>query len=467
MARGLIRRRRPEQRPLYVASDNGPPVSISPEDFAAPDSGTRRRGEWGAFADSFIRFNQDALASLDVVAEAGTDSSGFTLRLRPGGHTGAVPLRSGQTGNVAGGLVVQPRFGWAGVGRVFSETGWPAYPQFHALPMVPGSGREVPPWVLAGPVLARLASLLARMQRGYQEREEMLANPRGRILWRRYINESLTRGHWEQLPCRFPDLGHDPRLRRHIRWALERVYADLVRVGRTDTVAMALAGQARQLLAPLSGVMPLRPRRDELDRMSRTGILDEAVILGLEAIAWVEEERGLGGGRELDGIAWSLSLSRLWEAYVEAVTRREAALTGGEVKVARRGETTIPLVWTDPMHRSLGHLAPDIIVRRGRAVQVIDAKYKAHLAELDDAGWRRFTEDARAAHRADLHQILAYAALYDAEEITATLVYPLRRSTYQALSAQGRDRSKAELVHGGRRVVLELRGLTFGSERQA
>ena len=462
MARGSTKRAAPKQLPLYTASDNGSPVTISPEPFAGSPSGTRRSGDWGGFADAFLKFNCGALAALDVTTETAADSSGFALRLRPGGRAGAVPLRSGQTGNVAGGLVVQPRFGWSGVGRVLAETGWPAFPEFHPLPMVPGSGREVPPWVLAGPVLFRLEALLKQMRRGYQEREEVLSQPRGRILWRRYIDESLGRGHWEQLPCRFPDLGHDPQLRRHVRWALERVYADLRRVAPTDRVALDLAHIAQQLMALLSGVMPMRPRSAELARWSRVGLIDTTMLRGLEAIAWIDEERGLGGGRELDGIAWSLSLSQLWEAYVESVIRREAALTGGEVKVARRGETTVPLAWTDPLHRSLGHLAPDIVVRRGRSVHIVDAKYKAHLAELDDVGWHRFAEETRATHRADLHQILAYASLYDTDEITASLVYPLRRETYQALAAQGRDRSVAELVRGGRRVVLELRGLEFG-----
>ena len=181
MAHGSTKRTAPRQLPLYTASDNGSPVTISPEPFAGAPSGTRRAGDWGGFADAFIKFNRDALAALDVTPETATEASGFTVRLRPGGRTGAVPLRSGQTGNVVGGLVVQPRFGWSGVVRVLQETGWPAFPEFHQLPMVPGSGREVPPWVLAGPVLLRLETLLKQMRRGYQEREEVLSKPRGRI----------------------------------------------------------------------------------------------------------------------------------------------------------------------------------------------------------------------------------------------------------------------------------------------
>jgi len=144
------------------------------------------------------------------------------------------------------------------------------------------------------------------------------------------------------------------------------------------------------------------------------------------------------------------------------IVRKEAAMTGGHVKVGRLGETVFPLDWSDPSHRTLGHLRPDMVVRRGSSVHIVDAKYKAHLAELDEAGWHRFEDEQREAHRADLHQVLAYASLYDADDITATLVYPLRRETWESLHHRRKDISKAELFHGGRRITLQLRGLPFG-----
>lgn len=94
---------------------------------------------------------------------------------------------------------------------------------------------------------------------------------------------------------------------------------------------------------------------------------------------------------------------------------------------------------------------------------MVDAKYKAHFTDLDDHGWREVQKDERTAHRSDVHQVLAYAGLFDAEHVRATLVYPLRRDTYLALAARGQDRSIATLYHGNREVSLELRGLPFGS----
>ncbi|MBI2916944.1 MAG: hypothetical protein HYY01_03035 [Chloroflexi bacterium] len=289
--------------------------------------------------------------------------------------------------------------------------------------------------------------------------------PRGRVIWPEYLGRSFVRGAWHHVPCQFPDLATDPLLRRHIRWTLERIRRDLLAVGGTDHFALGLAALAIRLIDTfLADVAPLVPGRDQLEgRLAGGQITAEVVRRGIEAIAWVVDERGLGGGCEREGLAWVLPLDRLWESHVESVCRREAGNTGGDVRVGRLGQTVFPIEWSDPAHRTLGHLVPDIVIQRGRSVQVVDAKYKAHLSEVDERGWREFQEATRDAHRADLHQILAYASLYEADQVTATLVYPLRRPTYLALRERGRDRSFADLYHGGRHVRLELRGLPFGA----
>jgi len=385
------------------------------------------------------------------------------VQLQPRGRAGAIPLRSAQTGQVVSGLVIRPRFGWSGVGQILTEIGWHAAPEFLSLPMVPGSGREIPPWVLAGPVLARLGALLATIRRGYTLKGEVLLRPRGRILWKDYVRDSLSRGRWHHIPCQYPDLGIDPELRGNVRWALERIRRALIGIGKNDPVAVLLANQALKLIDSLKDVLPLLPNSVKLNRMLQSALLsNETFCRGIEALGWIVNERGLGGGQEQNGLAWQLPLEELWESYVESVVRRETSVRGGIVKVGRLGETVFPLYWTDPTHRSLGHLVPDIVVRRSDEILIIDAKYKAHLAEIDEAGWRRFSEDLKESHRADIHQVLAYAALYDAKTVTATLMYPLRIKTWLALSARGKDRSVAELFTAGRELRIELRGLPFG-----
>ena len=456
--------RPPEAKPLFHGTDYGLPVSVNPIHFAPSQ---RDRG-WGAFVDGFVRVNESALAKLDCRVDVASGPEGAVIRIKPGGHAGAVPLRSAQTQSVVGGLVIRPRFEWAGVGRVLRETGWAAMPEFLDLPLVPGSGREIPPWVIAGPVISRLAELLRTAKRGYVDKVERIKYPRGRILWAEYASQQLPAGQWDTLPCCYSDLSTDLRLRRWIRWGLERLRTDLASVGGRDLLAMNLAHEAARLLT-LIPESPLFPTRRELElRIGRRDILsDPAVSRGLQALGWLVDERGLGGGRELDGLAWTLKLDRVWELYVAAYVSGLAREGGGRLDFGHKGQTVFPLQWTDRSLRSLGHLAPDLVLRRHDEVQIFDAKYKSHFAEMDEAGWMRMADEIRESHRADLHQALAYAALFDAPKITTTLVYPLRPKTFAALRSRRRDVARADLFHGGRQLTLELQGLPFGGIQTA
>ena len=87
-----------------------------------------------------------------------------------------------------------------------ARDGLAASPEFLSLPLVPGSGREVPPWVLAGPVLARIEALLRSLRRGYREEEAFLRQPRGRIVYpvgsptsaRTRRSDGLPGGSWSE-----------------------------------------------------------------------------------------------------------------------------------------------------------------------------------------------------------------------------------------------------------------------------
>ncbi|HOW51540.1 MAG TPA: hypothetical protein PLV42_05785 [bacterium] len=451
--------RSPEQKTLFDGTDHGHPIIISADCFAPKQQG----GGWGVFAEAFLRANELAFKHLEIRPEVGVGSQGTIIRLFPGGRAGAMPLRSAQTQQVVAGLVVKPRFGWSGVGKILDEIGWHASLEFADLPMVPGSGREVPPWVIAGPVISRLAALLAQVRRGYRETHEMLTKPRGKIIWNEYIAGPLRTGMWHRLPCTFPELSNDPQLRSMVKWCLERLRRELLDIGGNDKTAATLAMTADRLIELLRDVSPRMPRKTEIEqRMGGSYLEHEAIRRGVEAIGWTVDERGLGGGRELDGLAWHLPLSELWESYVETIVRREAALVGADVRCGRKLETVFPIRWTDPSLRGMSHLVPDFVVWHRNQVKIIDAKYKAHFSELDESGWLKMAEDSRDAHRSDFHQVLAYAALFDARQTTVTLVYPLRRSTYEALSARNRDIVCADLSFAGRTIQAELRGIPFG-----
>lgn len=445
---------------LYRGVDSGRPVVIDPVPFVTKSRDTG----WGGFLNAFLSWNEPAFHALALEPKVVTQKYGVRLELQPGLRAGAVPLRSAVTGKVAGGVVVAPRFDWAGVGRVLSTTGWGSGPEFLVLPLVPGSGREVPPWVLAGPVISRLSALLGSMRRGYIERDEVRRQPRGRIHWSTYLKRQRPSGCWHHLPCRFGELGDDEWLRQAIRWTLERLRTDLGAVGGADPLALSLIRHVLRLLELVADVPPRRPARQQLESIRRfEPAASEALRDGLRAIEWIVDERGLGGTSTADGLAWALSLEQLWERYVEHVIRESAARTGGQVRTGRLGETTVPLAWSDPTMRAPGHLVPDFVVYRSDGIEVVDAKYKSHFADLDEHRWYELAERAQSSLRADVHQVLAYTATAGAaERVKATLVYPVHPHLFQALKWLGRAENRTVMFVGTRQITLAMRALPFG-----
>ncbi|HOX42325.1 MAG TPA: hypothetical protein PK668_01945 [Myxococcota bacterium] len=398
------------------------------------------------WVEPFLDANRSTLARLSLRPEVRVDPRPSVL-LHPGPKVGAIPLLNPSTRRVAAGLLVEPRFRWVALGSVFNAIGFSVEPSLGGGALVPGSAREVPPWILAGPVLQRLAALLNHRRRGFIERSESRASPRGRVDWTRWASLDVPHGRWTTFPCTFSDPDDDPSLMAAVRWTLARIGDELA--------AIPWSLPARTLLE----------RTAELQVLAGTGVAlrpspfwsplaeSDWVLSAVEAMGWVAEERGLGGSRTLDGLAWDLSIDEVWEAWVAAFAAdlaRQLGMTASTFKSVRR-----PLRWSGPV-RSMGSLAPDIELRNPERVIWIDAKYKAHLELLGRHGWEGLKEEVREQHRADLHQALAYASLADAPLVDTVLIYP------QIGDQTQRTTTIASVTSGRRRVRIFLASLPFG-----
>ena len=118
----------------------------------------------------------------------------------------------------------------------------------------------------------------------------------------------------------------------------------------------------------------------------------------MQAMGWVAEERGLGGARSLDGLAWDLEADEIWEAWVTTFVRDLAPQLG--LTWLGQGEARHRLNWQGNL-ASMGALIPDTGLRGAQRVVWVDAKYKAHLSLLARHGWHGLTDAVRDAHRAD------------------------------------------------------------------
>lgn len=385
------------------------------------------------------------LKRLGVSAEVEVQKS-VGLRLTPTTRIGAVPLLSPSTRRVAAGLLVAPRFRWSALGAVLGDIGFATEPSLGGTPLVPGSAREVPSWLLAAPVLRRLEALLKHTRRSFTEREEVRASPRGRVDWSRWARTHVPTGRWTTLPCHFSEPADDPELMAAVRWTLGRLDDDLA-VYQEATAARLLRVRVADLRARVGVGEARRPMNS-----FRAGS-SEWVAEATQAMGWVADERGLGGARALDGMSWDLPIDEVWEAWVDAFFADLAPRCG--LTAVRRGATTRRLNWTTQTG-SMRMLMPDSGMRGTGRVVWVDAKYNSHLQSLSRRGWPGLEESTRDAHRADLHQALAYASLDDVEQVDSLLLYP-------ELSSEDVSRPAiATVAAGRRRVRLILAGLPFG-----
>ena len=413
-------------------------------------------------AEQFITQNRSLMALLDVGVERDYDGRDVRLVIQSGNAVGAMPLISPTTARPDYGLVVQPRFPWAGIGPMLAEMGWRISPTPLRLPLLLRSERRVPAWVLSFMILARLKALLDSLDRRFELTSETRRAPRGIVNWAKYTTRSMPTANLLSIPCTFPDLLDNRLLKGAVRHAVERQLRTLETQKEHGAFVHRLIEFGQQLLQRVQSVPVYIPSSITFGNWMQRPFRTERFVNGLQAIEWTIEERGLAGLSDREGIPWKLPMDQFFEAWIETVFRVVAQRTGGHVKVGRKRETTHPINWEPPYLGSQKSLVPDVWLEFDSTTLIVDAKYKRHWEELQDP-WSSVEEELREQHRSDLLQVLAYANLARTSKVIACLVYPCSPKNWDSLRARGRLIHRAELTVGSRSLLLWLTALPMAT----
>jgi len=375
-----------------------------------------------------------------------------------------VPLASPTTARMDFGLVIKPRFEWAGLGLMLSEMGWRITPSPLTMPLLPRSEREIPAWVLSSMVLARVQALLDQLSRRFEVIDEVRPAPRGAVDWTSYATRYATRGQFLQVPCRFPDLRDDRELRGAIRFVLGKQMRALEGQRTHGAFVVRLIDLCGALLERVRDAAPRTPSPREFESWMRGNLTSETYRAGIQAMSWTVEDRGLAGLSDLQGLPWAMPMEQFFEAWSETVLAVVARRIGGSVLAGRLRQTVRPLVWEPPYLGSQKSLIPDLVLERGDTTVIIDAKYKEHWEEMQERPWAQLEAELRERHRADLLQVLAYANLAVTPRIIVCLAYPCSKRTWQSLRDRERLFHRATLQAGDRQVTLLLTAFPMGQD---
>ena len=206
----------------HRARANSPPPAVRPtqEIFsnpritaASPDQQSSslevatlqtHKAQAARLAEQFIQQNSPLFQLLQVDVRRDYDGADVLLNIESHGAVGAVPLCSPLTARHDFGLVVQPRFSWAGIGPLLAEMGWLISPSPLILPLLKRIGATSP---VVGPVVhgsCQIQTLLDRLDRRFEVITETRPAPKARIEWTEYATCQMPRGDFLSLSLYVP-----------------------------------------------------------------------------------------------------------------------------------------------------------------------------------------------------------------------------------------------------------------------
>jgi hypothetical protein len=455
-----------------------PILPVHSNTFEMPDSstyafsadlllrGARQRdsaSQASRLADQFLERNRSHFRALDLEVQTRYDGARVELVVRSGIRIGAIPLLSPTTGKSDYGIVVRPRFAWAGIGEILGATGWRVIPTPLSLPLLPRSERKIPPWVLSTIVISRVEALLKGLQRRFELIEEERRAPRGRVDWSEYARRQIGRSRFLNVPCQFPDLRDDRALKAAIRFTLEKQIGSLQGQLASGLFIFKLIEFCQRMMESVRDIAPREPTPSMLQGWLSGRLATDTYRAGIQAIEWTAYERGLGGPSDLQGLAWVMSMDEFFESWAETILSMVSRKIGGALRTQRQRQTISPLSWSPPYLGSQKSLVPDLVLEREDQTVIVDAKYKQHWEEMQADRWLNLEEEIRERHRADLLQVLAYANLSTKPRTIVCLAYPCLEEKWKSLRKRRQLFHRASVGAGTRRLDLVLTALPMST----
>lgn len=372
----------------------------------------------------FLNLNKKSLDALGLtVSLTSKDGRGY-LKVMSSNMIGAVPILSLKNNEVVCGIYIEPNLSWNGFGEICDLIGWPLVPDIvQETKKVPGGNKSIPAWLLAGPIIRSFHAALKRPGKSYVDRKEELSLVKGNVDYEGYIENDLSSGKWQKIPCEYDELSLDCKHHRHIVAIVNKLLNDLQKISHYNSSNKDLIRVGKIILKKLGSVNPEWPRLIDINRLSFRGIWSRYKE-GFTYSKWLLTHKGLGGPDDGEGLPWTICSEELYELWVGYIAQKWAKMIGAPIKASSNRSSLIPINWDIQYEKTMSYLLPDYVCEKKDEVWIFDAKYKNLLEDLVEYRWYQLDNYMREAHRSDFHQILAYSSAFDKGTIISILAYP-------------------------------------------
>lgn len=372
----------------------------------------------------FKTLNKKYLDALGLSISSTSKNGSDFLKITSSNMIGAVPILSLKNSEVVCGIYVEPNLSWNGFGEICELIGWPLIPTvMQETKKVPGGNKSIPTWLLAGPIIRSFHAALKRLGKNYVDRTEELSLVKGNVDYEKYIENNLSSGKWQKIPCEYDDLSLDCKHHRYIVAIVNKLLSDLQKNSQYNSSNKDLIRLGRIILKKLESVNPEWPRLIDIDRLPFRGVWNR-YKLGFTYSKWLLTRQGLGGPDDGEGLPWTICSEELYELWVGYVAQKWAKMIGSPIKTSSNKSSIIPIDWDIQYEKTMSYLLPDYVCEKKDEVWIFDAKYKNLLEDLVGYKWHQLDDFMREAHRSDFHQILAYSSAFNERTVVSILAYP-------------------------------------------
>lgn len=376
--------------------------------------------EWGCDkrygVDALQRFlfvNQRALNYLDVIAEIEVVGNAPYLKLRTSQFAGSVPIMSPKDGKPCGDLCIGGRFG-EDVSELLSIVGDSLLPEYNdVLPPLSTSMLEPPLYFECCNFIDKFLEVEKARWHKFDIVERFERIPTSGTRWDVYAMNS----HDPSMVFRYPNRTNKIK-------TLHKEFCQMLSVLQLCCKELEKPQTPmRSRIAYAGKITRFRSKYDESLSAAATEVFiehasDPLVVKDAKRIANIILQN-----KSTQKRAWRIDYSEFFERYVQYVFREAA----GKCAAKTICNPHYSVSGNRPIW-ALHYLEPDLVLQKDETQYVLDAKYKSHMFNVNEA-----SDDLKDTFRHDLHQILAYCSFNSMSTKKAFLVYPFVEFTYRKL----------------------------------
>lgn len=351
----------------------------------------------------FILRNTQILDFLDIATVGEYFDNKYFLKLTTSKYIGCVPILSPKTGLPCGNLIVTGRFG-EDISELLSVIGQFVEPEFcDKYKLGIGSYIKPPLYFECQNFIDQYIEAKKYKWRKFENIEIIQSRPKSSTNWDKYAERNYDPKNTFKYPNKCNILSKNHKEWQELNYVLDLSINEILSTrtpkrSRAAYISKITSLQNTYDRASLSIVNEIKPHMS-----------DPIVIKKLKAVG----NRVLQNNSSSQN-AWRLDFAEFFERFVQYLMTEVAKTKGARIKCNPHFNIS-----GQRPNWALKYIEPDIILDKDECQYIIDAKYKAHMYEVNGDG-----DLLRDTFRSDFHQVLAYSSFGGAKKKNVMLIYP-------------------------------------------